>query len=349
MVINRLFFSLVSFPNGIFASAPDFSETEIKIWNPNNGNLGMTLEPSFSVQALAIGNGNLVIKEMGWFHPTNKPINGSLLRTITNIDYSYPACSGMVVLVNGDIACVVGSESLKPNESWYMKQGAYLASLTNGDLAIGLNDYIEIWNPSRQILLRTLRATSSISALACLPNGDLASGVYPNLIVIWNPFNGTLLRTLNGKRTPIRKLTVLSNGYIAGAEQEEVKIWNPYDGKLIQTLKTQSYRIMALATLPNEQIAIGLGEKTIQIWDSMKGVLLRTLTGQTTYIYAMTILPNGDLATGVGGKIAIWNPNSGELMKTLGKYLKDVKYLILLKNGDLASGHSDGTIKIWKM
>jgi WD40 repeat protein len=73
-----------------------------------------------------------------------------------------------------------------------------LAILTNGNLASSafLERSLRIWNPNNGSLVSTLLTGQSLSKLASLPNGNLASGEID--IKIWNPNNGSLLYTLKG-------------------------------------------------------------------------------------------------------------------------------------------------------
>jgi WD40 repeat protein len=82
------------------------------------------------------------------------------------------------------------------------------------------------------ILLLTLKATftdhnGTVSSLAVLQNGDLASGSADQTIKIWDSLTGTLKKTLTGHSDWVRSLAVLQNGDLAsGSSDKTVKIWD---------------------------------------------------------------------------------------------------------------------------
>jgi len=94
-----------------------------------------------------------------------------------------------------------------------------LATLSNGNLASGSWDTtVRIWNPNTGSLIYILWPSSSVTSLVKLPNGNLASGSIDGTVKIWNPNTGSLIYTLTGHTRQIWQLASLPNGNLASID-----------------------------------------------------------------------------------------------------------------------------------
>jgi len=201
-----------------------------------------------------------------------------------------------------------------------------------------------------EALLRTLSGDgSSVTALALLPGGRLASGAFNGTIKLWDPASGQLQATLAGHSGWVYSLAVLPGGRLAsGADDGTIKLWDPASGQLQATLAGYSGYVNALAVLPGGRLASGASDGTIKLWDPASGQLAATLEGHSGSVYSLVVLPDGRLASGArDGTIKLWDPASGQLQATLEGHSGPVMALAVLPGGRLASGARDGTIKLW--
>jgi WD40 repeat protein len=252
---------LTKLPNGNLVSGSD--DRTIKIWNPKNGSLVLTLncqQPYISMLEI-LPNGNLASGSADATIKIWNPNNGSLIFILIG------KTSGIVALV----------------------------TLHDGNLASGSYDGIfEIWNPSNGTLLNTFNGgSSSILSLATLLNGNLASSSWDSTVKIWNPYNGVLIFSLSPINNIVFILKSLPNGNLVTCSGDgNVKIWNPNNGLLLNNLTGNKYSVSALVTLPNNNLATGSMDGTIKIWNLNNGSLLFTLTGHTGYIESLETLIN---------------------------------------------------------
>ena len=139
-----------------------------------------------------------------------------------------------------------------------------LTVLRNGHLVSCSQDKtIKIWySPSDVITLTGMPC--SVTALAALPDGSLASGSNDCKLRIWNVTNGEVKKTFLGHNLPINCLAVLSGTRIAsGSSDRTIKLWNTNTGTLIMSLSAFNSSVMSLAALVDGTLASGLGDGKI--------------------------------------------------------------------------------------
>jgi WD40 repeat protein len=227
--------------------------------------------------------------------------------------------------------------SLRDQASTQLQQAGGLRPLTASLLA-------------DEALLRTLSGhASSVTALALLPDGRLASGADDGTIKLWDPATGQLQATLEGHSGSVMALAVLPDGRLAsGAGDGTIKLWDPASGQLQATLKGHSGPVMALAVLPDGRLASsGAHDGMIRLWDPASGACTATLEVHSGWVSALTVLPDGRLATGVGWEIELWDPASGTCQRRLEGQSGMVNALAVLSGGLLVSGSSHGTLWLW--
>jgi formylglycine-generating enzyme required for sulfatase activity len=189
---------------------------------------------------------------------------------------------------------------------------------------------------------------ATVTALAVLPDGRLASGADDATIKLWDPASCQVQATLEGHSGSVNALAVLPDGLLAsGADDRTIKLWDPASGQLQATLEGHYGSVNALAVLPGGRLASG-ADLTIKLWDPASGQLQATLEGHSGWVMALAVLPGGRLASGAfDNSIKLWDPNSGQLQATLEGHSGGVYALAVLPDGRLASGAGDATIKLW--
>ncbi|MDN7176989.1 hypothetical protein M0D69_02930 [Caballeronia sp. SEWSISQ10-4 2] len=205
---------------------------------------------------------------------------------------------------------------------------------------------------STEALHRTLEGhTDTVSALAVLAHGRLASGSWDGTIRVWNPATGVCETTLEGHTKQVSALEVLADGRLAsGSWDETIRLWDPASGVCELMLEGHTGSVRALAVLADGRLASGSSDNTIRLWNPASGACEATLEGHTNRVSALAVLVDGRLASGSSGgydTIKLWNPASGACEATLGGLRIRVSALAVLADGRLASGSKDGMIRLW--
>jgi formylglycine-generating enzyme required for sulfatase activity len=190
---------------------------------------------------------------------------------------------------------------------------------------------------------------ATVTALAVLPDGRLASGADDATIKLWDPASCQVQATLEGHSGSVNALAVLPDGLLAsGPGDRTIKLWDPASGQLTATLEGHSDWVRALAVLPDGRLASGAGDATIKLWDPASGQLQATLEGHSGWVRALAVLPDGRLASGSGDKtIRLWDPASGTCERLFEGHQGGVSALAVLGDGRLAYGSRDSTIQLW--
>ncbi|CAF0816000.1 unnamed protein product [Brachionus calyciflorus] len=293
------YYSFAVLSNGYLASG---SQSDIKIWNADNGSL-IRIIPGHSGRVLALTvlqNGNLA--------------SCSEDKTIKIWDANF-----------GSLKITINGHSDRVNT---------LVVLPNGNLASGSDDKtIKIWNPNNGSLIRTLKDHSgAVNTLVVLTDGNLASGSDDKTIKIWNSSNGSLIRTIENHFSSVNSLAVLQDGNLASCSINKlILIWNVDNGSLIRTIIDIDFSpINSLAVLPNGNL--------ISIVDSAFSEKI-SISKEKSIIESLGILPKGKFVTGASSefykKIKIWNPDDASLVGTIDGNFISPNSLIVLSDGNI--------------
>jgi WD40 repeat protein len=247
-------------------------------------------------------------------------------------------------------------------------------------LASGSNDHtIKLWNISTGKCLRTLTGHwHYVYPLVALPDGNLASASGDGTIKIWDPLTGDCLHTMQVQVSNIslNYLAALPNNRLAAiVDHERIEIWDwsiqtrmsSFHGsqknypassfhhrlkrRTHRTDKTQRSNVYALSVLPNENLAVGLGDGTINIVDADTGECLKKLHGHltapTSRISSLAVLTDGSLVSGADDhSIRIWNPLSGECLHKSKKWAQEITSLAVMADDTLITISKNDTLKV---
>ncbi|MFK4448987.1 WD40 repeat protein [Caballeronia udeis] len=203
---------------------------------------------------------------------------------------------------------------------------------------------------STEALVRTLAGhTGSVSALAVLADGRLASGSSDRTIRLWNPAKGVSEATLEGHTGSVSAVAVLADTRLAsGSSDGTIRLWNPASSVCEVTLEGHTNQVSALAVLGNGWLASGSWDHTIRLWNTTSGVREVTLEGHAESVSAVAVLADGRLASASWDHtIRLWNPASGACEAMLEGHTNRVSALAVFVDGRLASGSEDHTIRLW--
>ena len=148
-------------------------------------------------------------------------------------------------------------------------------------------------------LLVTLQGhEKSVSALAVLPDGRLASASYDGTVRIWETSGRGEPLVLKGHEDPVNALAVLPDGRLASASHDRtVRIWETSGRGEPLVLKGHEHSVSALAVLPDGRLASASADRTVRIWDLRTGTMI-TMFVADGKISTVVPLPTGAIVAG---------------------------------------------------
>jgi WD40 repeat protein len=106
---------------------------------------------------------------------------------------------------------------------------------------------------------------STVSSLAVLVDGRLASGGYDGMIKLW-PKDGGSEPAVLSQGSPITSLAVLADGRLASAGWDgKIKLW-PNDGTSEPVVLSHRSQVLSLAVLADRRLASGGDDGMIKLW-----------------------------------------------------------------------------------
>ena len=268
------------------------------------------------------------------------------------------AYSPMVALPNGNIAVVCYYDrDLRANHHYIgildIKNGTLirklkrtkrvtaLALMPDGHLAAGYqHGKIRVWNPISGNLISTTQSTAEIQKLAAMPDGRLASLTRNVHINIWNTGNFAPLHEIIHPDRVDSLIAMPSGKLVTGSLLGMVRIWNP-SFALKYTLVGHTGLVNNLVALPNDRLASGSHDSTMRIWCTHTGICLFTLN--VPGLTAMVRLPSGKLAAGcIGGFVCVWNPDNGRQGGRI-KTRLDIMRVMVVSKRTLVMGYAQPT------
>lgn len=192
---------------------------------------------------------------------------------------------------------------------------------------------------------------NSITAVAQLPNGLIATGSADGSVRVWDARHDEVLATIEYKGA-ILALAATADGLLASAAEGErqVAIWDASIKKPVAALE--------IPFAPNKVVASGgrlvaLGNHGLlwhaTIWDAATGAVTRTLQGNAPNCVHAVLHSDGRLITmHLDGKGRIWDLGTGQLLARLeGHRDGSVSLLKVLPDGRIVSADEDGFVRIW--
>jgi len=199
--------------------------------------------------------------------------------------------------------------------------------------------------------------TNTVSSLAVLGDGRLASGDKGGAVLLWDLATGgestAVLRTDN----PVRVLAALPDSHrlaigtsSMGDVPGNIQVWDVggVSPTRCATIGCPS-AVDALVVLADGRLAAGCQDGAVRVVDVNTGAVAATLTGHTNRVAALAVLPGGALASAsTDTTVRVWDVGARVCVATLTGHTTPVTRLAVLADGRLASkADYDGAVRLW--
>jgi hypothetical protein len=231
-------------------------------------------------------------------------------------------------------------------------------------LASAGTDGINVWDPQRRALLRTLDTEGQdCSSLAFAPDGErlvVPQGSQPARIRIWEWATGRLERELNGgTMTHSAVFSPDGQSLAAGGHDRDsshrliypVRRWNLATGRQRRPLPGHDNQVGFLAWSPDGALlASGGADGTVRLWD-LNSRDCRATFKHRVLVWGVAFSPDGrTLATTGGRTIHLCDVATLKRKITLRGHTKEVFGIAFAPGGrTLASAGGDGVVRLWDL
>ncbi len=173
----------------------------------------------------------------------------------------------------------------------------------------GWDRTVRLWDLEAMEMVRTLRSTGNLNAVAFSPDGDRI---------------------------------------LAGTSDGGLQVWRVGDGSQMMTLNVHDFAVTGLDQSPDGQtIATSSVDETVQLRDLETGDALATLYGHKGPVLAVAMSDDGSLVAsgGVDGTVRVWRRGDGDRLKVYAQHKGAVWSVAFAPDGNtLLSGGADGLV-----
>jgi len=186
-----------------------------------------------------------------------------------------------------------------------------IASSPEGQMAAsaGWDQTVRLWDLETMDMVRTLRGTGNLNAVAFSPDGDRI---------------------------------------LAGTSDGGLQVWRVDDGTQMMVLNVHDFAVTGLDQSPDGQtIATSSVDETVQLRDIETGDALATLYGHKGPVLAVALSDDGGLVAsgGVDGTVRVWRRGDGDRLKVYARHQGAVWSVAFAPDGNtLLSGGADGLV-----
>lgn len=241
------------------------------------------------------------------------------------------------------------------------KQGAVRNVRFNNDgqycLSCGSDKSIKLWNPHRQLMLKTYsgHGYEVLDAHSSGDNSQICSGGMDKSVILWDVASGKVLRKYRGHVGTVScvKFNEESSVILSGSVDGTIRSWDCRSRKMepIQILNEAKDSVTSVQVSDHE-ILSGSGDCRIRRYDLRIGRLFCDYVGKTVTCVNFTRDDQCVLVSSLDGIVRLFDKQTGELLNEY-KGHKNADYKIDScmndKDDQVLSGSEDGHVYIWDL
>ncbi|XP_041358017.1 WD repeat domain-containing protein 83-like [Gigantopelta aegis] len=241
------------------------------------------------------------------------------------------------------------------------KQGAVRAVRFNADgtycLTCGSNKTVKLWNPHRDLLLKTYtgHGYEVLDAQSSSDNSQICSGSMDKTVVLFDVSTGKSLRKYRGHAGTVNcvKFNEESTLILSGSLDSSVRVWDCRSRKMepVQVMDEAKDSVTSLQVSDHE-ILTGSADCSIRRYDLRIGRMFTDFIGSSVTSVTFTRDGQCTLISTLDNTLRLMDKDTGELLNEYkGHKNKEYKIDSCLNSKDthIVSGSEDGFVYIWDL
>lgn len=213
-------------------------------------------------------------------------------------------------------------------------------------------------NPSSRTIKKRQETTvlthlEPVQAVACGPNGRVASGSNDGVARVWDGTEGKLLYPLRQHRASILSVAFSRDGrFIAtGDRLGKICIWDGGTGRLLHEIDALGALVLALEFSPDGKMLVsGGGDRAVRVWRVRTGKLDDTLGWHQGYVLSASFTDDGSIlaTSGSDGQVLIWDVGRFSMSSAIQAHRGWAMTVDISADGrSVVSGGADRRLRIW--
>ncbi|NIR52486.1 TIR domain-containing protein, partial [candidate division KSB1 bacterium] len=246
----------------------------------------------------------------------------------------------------------------------FSPDGSMLASGSGGMIFSG-DCTVRLWNVSDGKLLRTLNGhREQVHSVAFSPDGTMLVSASSNNVWLWRVSDGTRIPTF--ERVASERIALSPDGTTLAStspiwqSKKTIELWRMSDGEHLTTLKSAEAEsgFQSIAFSPDGANLAAVAMRTIFLWHVSDGKILRhfKVSEEESGASSVAFSPDGKTLAAGASSVWLWRVSDGTLLNRLRKQNvnmwddQGVNSLAFAPNGAIiASGHTDKTVRLWRL
>ena len=362
-------FAVAFSPDSMSLATGSWDQT-VRLWNVSDWTLAFSLPHGSGVGAVAFSPNGNTLATGAWDHNIRlwDPKRGALVDTLVG----HNAFVQTLAFTPDSRTLASGSwypeyaikrwwlpgwraASFQPRVTNHSGSISGLIFTPNGQLITGGDTTARFWDGVSGQFLRTVNATTSVTAVALSPNGQLLALPGPDHTVkIYRASDGVLLQTLVGHTQDVTGLafshdgTLLASGAFFDGANDVIKLWNVSNWTLVRQLSSQFVfgPFNAINFSTDDSLISASCEGTPAVWRVSDGTFIRNFPccGPTQFS------PNGTLLAVATNPVRVYRTSDWTQVATLSNqnqalaFTPDSRYLTTA-----GTQFGDGQIQFWRV
>lgn len=224
-------------------------------------------------------------------------------------------------------------------------------------LTCGADKKIKLWNPHRQLLLKTYggHANEVLDATGSCDSSHIISGSADKSVILWDVTTGQPVRRYRGQASSITcvKFNEESTMAISGSIDNTVAFWDVVSRRQepVQVLKDAKDTITSIQVTDHEILTCSV-DCHARLYDIRIGKMISDYIGEVITYGSMTHDGQCYVLSCSDGTIKLFDKDSGELLNTFkGHESKDylLENAVNEKDSHIISGSATGEIFYWDL